>query len=551
MRTTDGLGIQVAFDNETSYPYWWYLRNYPNQRFYGGDPTRALRDVPLILVGDANFGKIEPVVGQGYEKFEYIRLWWPNQDYFDLTWQRIADALTDPMMREALFHIWLDRDYTLYGQVTGKDMSLPNWNPSARMRLYVRKDILTSLWNYGAAPTSAPVEIDPYNKQIKITADRIYGGVQDPTLQLQHPRGIALGPDGSLYLTDTENHRVVHLDANGKLLQTWGSYGDITTGQAAGGTFNQPWGIGVGPDGSVYVADTWNHRIQKFSADGKFLKMWGYFGQAENPDALWGPRDIVVDHKGRVYVTDTGNKRVVVFDAEGNSITQFGSAGLEAGQFDEPVGLALDSDGQIYVADTWNQRVQVFREDNGNFVHVRSWDIAAWYGQSLDNKPFLAVDARGQVYIADPEGARVIEFKNDGTFLQFWGDAGEGAEQFRMVGGVAVDKDGGCMGGRYRQQPPDALCGSGARLLSEEKTLRVSKTLRVFSSICLPAPAPDRRSGRRGPRCPPTCAPTHPKCRWLPALRRSTHGATMWQGAAAAYRYRPARSLPSTIAAHP
>ena len=84
--------------------------------------------------------------------------------------------------------------------------------------------------------------------------------------------------------------------------------------QRTGGTFNQPWGIGLGPDGSVYVADTWNHRVQKFNAQGEFLSMWGYFGQGEQPEAFWGPRDVAVDSKGRVFITDTGNKRVVVFD---------------------------------------------------------------------------------------------------------------------------------------------------------------------------------------------------------------------------------------------
>ena len=47
IRTTDGLNIVVAYDNDTSYPYWWYLRNYPNARFYGADPTRSLRDAQI------------------------------------------------------------------------------------------------------------------------------------------------------------------------------------------------------------------------------------------------------------------------------------------------------------------------------------------------------------------------------------------------------------------------------------------------------------------------------------------------------------------------
>ena len=65
--------------------------------------------------------------------------------------------------------------------------------------------------------------------------------------------------------------------------------------------------------------------------------MWGYFGQAEKPEAFWGPRGLAFDSQGRLYVTDTGNKRVVVFDANGNAITQFGSGGADPGQFDEPV----------------------------------------------------------------------------------------------------------------------------------------------------------------------------------------------------------------------
>ncbi len=446
LRLTDGLDIEVAYDDDTSWPLTWYLRHYRNQRFYGAQPTKDLRSAPVIIVGDNNYGKIEAVVRQDYYRFDYIRMVWPEQDYFGLTWQRIGEALNNPAMRAALWDIWLNRDHTRYAQVLNKDMSLSNWNPADRMRLYIRKDVAAQIWEYGAqASPEQEVQADPYEgKQQTLEAARILGGSRPPVEAFRSPRGLAIAPDGTLYVTDTEAHQVIHLSAEGEILQRWGSFADILAGEAPAGTFNQPWGVAVGPDGNVYVADTWNHRIQKFTADGQFITMWGVFGQAEKPEAFWGPRDVAVDAQGRVFVSDTGNKRIVVFDAMGNFITQFGSYGADTGQFDEPVGLALDGVGHVYVADTWNQRMQVFEESAPNtFTPLRAWDIAGWYGQSLDNKPYVAVLANGHVVISDPEGYRLIEFTAEGDVVRLWGDFGNGAGQFGLPIGLAADSQGG------------------------------------------------------------------------------------------------------------
>jgi DNA-binding beta-propeller fold protein YncE len=219
----------------------------------------------------------------------------------------------------------------------------------------------------------------------------------------------------SILSSNSGNNRIQHLSPDGKVLQVWGTFADISKGDAPGGTFNEPWGVAVGPDGSVYVADTWNYRIQKFSADGKFLSMWGH-GPADTPDAFYGPRGIVVDTQGHVIVADTGNKRILIFDANGTFLAQFGSQGLEAGQFDEPVDVALDSSGNIYVTDTWNQRIQVFSPDPTGLVFtlLAQWPIDGWYSQSLDNKPFITVDAQADSFVTDPEGCRVIEFSPEG-----------------------------------------------------------------------------------------------------------------------------------------
>ncbi|MGE5124560.1 MAG: flippase activity-associated protein Agl23, partial [Acidobacteriaceae bacterium] len=175
-RLTGGLDLTIAYDDKTTYPFWWYLRNFPNQRYYGGNPTRDLREVPIILVGQENFGKIEAVVGQAYDEFEYIRIWWPNMDYFNLTSERIKFALFDPQAREAIFQIWLNRDYKKYGELFGQDMSLQHWSPSEKLRLYIRKDVVNQLWDYGSTASSAPIPADPYEgKQVTFQADKIIG----------------------------------------------------------------------------------------------------------------------------------------------------------------------------------------------------------------------------------------------------------------------------------------------------------------------------------------------------------------------------------------
>jgi len=444
-RTTDGLAVSVAYDDQSTYPFWWYLRNYTNQRYYAANPTRDLREVTAILVGQENYSKIEPVVGQAYYSFEYIRMWWPDQDYYNLTWERVWNAVSNPEMREAVFQIWLNRDYTNYAALVNKDLSLPNWEPARRMRLYLRKDIAAQLWNYGTGPAPGEIIADPYEgKQINIAADPIFGATGSEVGQFSGPRGLAVAPDGSIYVADTGNHRIQHFAPDGSVIHAWGSFGaGDSTISAPTGSFNEPWSLAIGPDGAVYVADTWNHRVQKFTAEGEFITTWGYgISQTGDPFGFYGPRGIAVNADGLVFVTDTGNKRVVVFDSQGGYITQIGSGGFAPGQFDEPVGLAIDEQGRLFVADTWNQRVQILTPDGtGNYIPERNWDIVGWYGTSLNNYPYIAAQA-GRVFVTDPEGYRVLEFTDQGEFVRYWGDYGITAMDFGLPVGIGIDPQG-------------------------------------------------------------------------------------------------------------
>ncbi len=497
-RTKGDMSLALAYDASApdtgvSWPFVWYLRDYTNQRSFDV-PTRSLREADFVIVDQKNFDKIETALGSGYYRFDYIRMWWPNQDYFGLTcqpstpvdadlltagpWQkftsrvraffdfkswncqRIANVIADPNLRAGIWDIWFNRDYSRYSQAVApynayynpESYTLKGWVPADQMRLYIRKDIAAQIWNYGVAPVQTAAEVDPYEKNtVSLSADLIIDTTSLETTSMNAPRGIAFAPNGTFYVADSRNHRILHFSAEGALLGSWGSASPGCPYPTANpppnvplDTFCEPWGVAVGPDGTVYVTDTWNARIMRFTSDGKLLNHWGVYGAPESPDAFWGPRGIAVDGQGHVYVADTGNKRIVVFDSRGGYITQFGSAGLDAGQFDEPVGVAVAVDGTVYVTDTWNQRIQAFTPtvDGLTFVPTLQWDVNAWFGQSLENKPLIAINAAGHVFVTDPEGFRILEFTSSGQFVRAWGDYGVGASQIGLAGGVAVDAEG-------------------------------------------------------------------------------------------------------------
>jgi predicted membrane-bound mannosyltransferase/DNA-binding beta-propeller fold protein YncE len=445
LRITGGKNIQIAYDNHSAYPFWWYLRNYPNQLQYGESPTRDVRDYPIILVGDSNYGKITPLVGESYIMTEYVRMVWPNQDYFNLDYLMtyLRNPETRSAMLNAIFKIWLSHDYESYGLVTGQDMSIQNWNPSNKMRMYVRKDIASQIWEFGSPIDAGDIVLDAFeDKEIKIQP-----AITINNINLDLPRGITTSKDGTIYVSDTNNDRVLHLTTSGEILHEWGFGGVFGNDQMmAEGYFNQPWGLTADENGYVYVADTWNHRIQKFSSEGEFITTWGYFNnQLTDPLGMWGPRDIIVDQNNYLLVSDTGNKRILIFNTEGEYINHFGEVGFHLGQFDEPVGLAISPvTGDLYVADTWNQRIQQFeRSAAGQYTISLSWDIDGWYGQSLDNKPYIAVDQYDRIFVADPESARILVFSNTGEVIGYIGSSEIGFDSFGLVSGLAIDNKGG------------------------------------------------------------------------------------------------------------
>ena len=268
--------------------------------------------------------------------FEYLKYAWPH----------IQPFFTDPAVRNAVWQIWFNRDYTAWAALKDSDAyTLTNWGRSTDAILRSQGYCLQTLAVWEQPPSrlssrSIPMRASPHRSPRTACWGQPVPQPASSSRRVQ----IALAPDGSLYVADSLNHRIQHLSPDGTVLQVWGTFADVAQGDAPGGTFNEPWGVAVAPDGSVYVADTWNYRIQKFTADGKFLKMWGT-GPALGQDQFYGPRGLAVDSLGRLFVADTGNKRIVIYDAEGNYLGEFGLPGMELGQLDEPVDIAVDVQG--------------------------------------------------------------------------------------------------------------------------------------------------------------------------------------------------------------
>lgn len=245
--------------------------------------------------------------------------------------------------------------------------------------------------------------------------------------------------------------------------------------------FNLPWGIAVDTFGCVYVTDTWNHRVLKFTGDGIAARtktcdpfvsgdstrfITGGKGTATTtagsppPDAgkeptLIAPLGIAVDLQGKIYVADSGNHRVVVLDNTGVvlPITIGGTRGSGDGQLDGPSGVALDPSGNLYVVDTANDRVVLFDPSTGAVVRTLGPTITA-SGVDLGRFSFLgmptalAFDATAKrLYVADPGNFRIVYFERDdaGTDVpvKAVGQAATGTKGgkdvfFRPIG-VAVD----------------------------------------------------------------------------------------------------------------
>ena len=173
------------------------------------------------------------------------------------------------------------------------------------------------------------------------------------------PGGVAVGPNGDLYVADFYNQRIQRLAPDGRFIRQWGRTREAGS---RSGRFNYPTDVALGPDGTLYVADGYNDRVQAFAADGANARRWGGpFGMNVNgPFNGWFSTvtSIEVDAAGDVFVADFYNHRIQKFAPDGTFLTAFGRRGDRVGEMTFPNAVAVAPNGSVFVADFGNNRIQ-------------------------------------------------------------------------------------------------------------------------------------------------------------------------------------------------
>lgn len=232
------------------------------------------------------------------------------------------------------------------------------------------------------------------------------------------PHGITIGPDDAVYCTDDLGHTVRKFTPDGRLLMTLGDGCPSDTGATSidfrticrsGPPFHYPTNVALSPEGEIYVSDGYgNARVHKFTPDGRLLFSWGEPG--DGPGQFRVPHGIAVDREGTVWVADRENSRLQLFAADGRFVDEWSDVA-------RPCHLAFDGEGNVWVAELghragmWPGTMAPSPDATGGRVSVFTAGgrlLARFGGGDHPTAPgdFFAphgicVDSRGDVYVSE------------------------------------------------------------------------------------------------------------------------------------------------------
>ncbi len=330
-------------------------------------------------------------------------------------------------------------EVVLYTQIYSTSTTLPHYrlNLNAPPLNVIVGETITVTARYSSHERSLAYVVQPGGQQVDVVLNRTYNDdyVYERQIHIAatpgvftSPEGMAVAPDGTLYVVDRKNNRIQVFSADGAFQRMWGRLG------SRAGEFFEPHGIALDRSGNVYVTDQKNNRIQKFSSTGIWLATWGTQGQGNGQ--FWYPAGIAIDTDGYVYIVDSINKRIQKFTSVGIWVTGWGSNGSSDGQFLYPTDISVGLNNDIYITDSLGYRVQRF---NASGVWLGTWGSQGSNHGQFASLSGIATDTIGNVYVVDMNNYRIQKFTNTGTWLATWGSFGIGDGTFFFPRGIVIN----------------------------------------------------------------------------------------------------------------
>jgi DNA-binding beta-propeller fold protein YncE len=253
---------------------------------------------------------------------------------------------------------------------------------------------------------------------------RAFGSSGSEPGQFLNPQGISVDPEGNIYVADTGNHRVQKFDARGRFIEEIGGFG---WGEAQ---FNHPIGLTAREGLNIYVVDSQNRRVQRFDRSLNYLSSVLSIpeeGQQLTLGFLWG---IEVASTGELFVSDVENEQLLKLTSFGEVDRSFG--GFESGpeRLRAPAGLTVTPWNAICVADVANDRIASY-DSFGGFLGT--------LGEGVLKEPRgLEVDNEGFLFVVDTGHDRICVFSPQGELLFSLGGTGGGFGSFQLPSDLAV-----------------------------------------------------------------------------------------------------------------
>jgi len=252
--------------------------------------------------------------------------------------------------------------------------------------------------------------------------------------------GIGIDQNDNAYVFNRGPDPMIVLDPDGTVIARWGH--DL---------FEQAHGVQMGPDETLYLTDSGNHTLTRCTLEGKVLLRIGLPGvKSEYMSGKPFNRctHSALSPEGDIYISDGyGNAAVHKYTSSGSHLFSWGGPGVEPGNFNIPHNIACDEDGLVYVADRESHRVQVF---DGNGQYITQWNNlhrpCAFFYDSQRSQFIVGEAGPGMpINLHMPRlGSRLVFLDSEGVIQSTWGSQkiGEGPDEFLAPHGVAVDSVG-------------------------------------------------------------------------------------------------------------